>query len=169
MAQDNPLVAILQLLAENQKVQADYLRQKKDGNREQRFKIHRNIPKITAEGATSLLDEFDDFETAFTRTNPPESKDWAMTLDDALEGTAKAWRDYIILTEPGKTIYAATLMPNATNTDYITYYRYVRGELFSRAGLWTTRTLARRLRSDGRTSGFPRRSSIRRTWTSSSR
>ena len=63
-------MAILQILAENQKVQADYLRQKKDGNREQRFKIHRNIPKITAKGATSLLDEFDEFETAFTRTNP---------------------------------------------------------------------------------------------------
>ena len=65
-APDNPLVAILQLLTKNQKVQADYMRQKTDGDREQRFKIHRNIPKITAEGATSLLDEFDEFEIAFT-------------------------------------------------------------------------------------------------------
>ena len=135
MTPDNPLVAILQMLVESQKVQSDYMRQKRDGDREQRFKIHRNIPKITADGATGLLDEFDEFETAFTKTNPTGPKDWAMTLDDALEGTAKSWRDYIILTDPGKTLYKATLAPAAKDTDCTLYYRYIRGELFRRAGL----------------------------------
>ena len=68
----------------------DYLRQRKEGDREARFKITRNIPKITAEGMVNLLDEFDEFETTFARTNPQSAKEWAMTLDDALEGKAKA-------------------------------------------------------------------------------
>ena len=46
-------------MSDVQRQQADYLRQRRDGDREARFKIHRNIPKITAEGAVSLLDEFD--------------------------------------------------------------------------------------------------------------
>jgi ERCC4-type nuclease len=80
-------------MSDVQRQQADYLRQRRDGDREQRFKIHRNIPKITAEGAVSLLEEFDAFEETFGRTNPQSGKEWAMTLDDALEGQAKTWRN----------------------------------------------------------------------------
>ena len=76
-------------MGEVQRQQAEYLRQRRDGDREARFKIHRSIPKITADGATSLLDEFDAFEAAFTRANPQTGKEWAMTLDDALEGEGK--------------------------------------------------------------------------------
>ena len=85
-----------------QRQHADYLRQRRDGELEARFKIHRSIPKITAEGAVSLLDEFDAFKTTFARTNPQSAKDWAITLDDALEGKAKTWRDYCILCDPGR-------------------------------------------------------------------
>ena len=76
-------------MSDVQRQQAEYLRQRQDGDREARFKIHRNIPQITAEGAGSLLDEFAAFEEAFGRANPQTGKEWAMTLDDALEGKAK--------------------------------------------------------------------------------
>ena len=56
----------------------------------------------------SLLDEFDAFESAFTRANPQTGKEWATTLDDALEGKAKSWRDYCILNDPGRRIHEAT-------------------------------------------------------------
>ena len=67
-------------MSDVQRQQADYLRQRRDGDRD---KIHRSIPKITAEGAVSLLEEFDAFEDTFGRTNPQSGKEWAMTLDDA--------------------------------------------------------------------------------------
>ena len=114
-------------MSDVQRQQADYLRQRRDGDREQRFKIHRNIPKITAEGAVSLLEEFDAFEETFGRTNPQSGKEWAMTLDDALEGKAKTWRNYCILTDPGRGIHAATLLVGATSQDFMMYYRYIRG------------------------------------------
>jgi ERCC4-type nuclease len=81
-------------MSDIQRQQADYLRQRRDGDREARFKIHRNIPKITAEGAVSLLDEFDAFETTFARTNPQSAKDWAITL-------MMRWR---VRRRPGETI-----------------------------------------------------------------
>ena len=58
-----------------------------------------------------------------------------MTLDDALEGKAKSWRNFCITTDPGRTIHAATLVAGATSQDFMTYYRYIRGQLFVRAGL----------------------------------
>jgi hypothetical protein len=134
-AQDDRLLALLQTMGDVQRQQTEYLRQRRDGEREARFKINRNIPKITAEGAAGLLDEFDAFETTFARTNLQSAKDWAITLDDALEGKAKSWRDYCVLCDPGRRIHEATLVVGATANDYMTYYRYIRGELFARASL----------------------------------
>jgi len=129
------MLALLEVIGNVQRQQVEYFRHRRDGDREARFKITRNIPKITAEGPTTLLDEFDDFEATFAKTNPQSSKDWAITLDDALAGKAKTWRDYIILTDPGRRIHQATLVAGATDNDYMAYYRYIRGELFLRAGL----------------------------------
>jgi hypothetical protein len=118
-----------------QRQQVEYLCQRRDGEREARFKITRNIPKITAEGGTNLLDEFDLFESTFAKTNPQSAKDWAITLDDALDGKAKSWRDYCVLCDPGRTFHQATLVVGATENHYRNYYQYIRGELLALAGL----------------------------------
>ena len=87
------------------------------------------------EDGQTLLDEIDEFERTFAQTNPRAAKEWSATLDDALTGKAKSWRDYVILSGPGKNIYEATLGVGARQEDYARYYRYIRGELFSRAGM----------------------------------
>ena len=119
--QDDRLLALLQTMGDIQRQQADYLRQRRDGEREACFKIHRSIPKTTAEGAAGLLDEVDAFEATFARTNPQSAKDWATTFDDALEGKAKSWRDCCILCDPGRRIHEATLVVGATANDYMNY------------------------------------------------
>ena len=86
------MMALLEKLTNAQVQQLTYYQQRRDGDREARFKIHRTIPKITAENPMTLIDEFDDFETKITQTSPPSAKDWAITLDDALEGRAKGHR-----------------------------------------------------------------------------
>ena len=58
LAQDDRLLALLETMGDVQRQQVEYLRHRRDGEREARFKITRNIPKITAEGGTNLLDEF---------------------------------------------------------------------------------------------------------------
>ena len=106
-----------------QQQQAEYIHRRQDVDRESRFKVHRSIPKITADGASSLLEEFTHFEQTFQRTNPRHAKEWVITLEDALDGAAKTWRGFIILTPPGRDLYEATCLPGATQQDYITYYR----------------------------------------------
>ena len=58
-----------------------------------------------------------------------------MTLDDALEGKAQAWRDFVILQEPGRRLHQATMVAGAIDDDYGNYYRYIRAELFKRANV----------------------------------
>jgi hypothetical protein len=57
-----------------QRQQVDYFRHRRDGDREARFKISRNIPKITSESGPAL-DELDAFEEAFAKANPQSMKD----------------------------------------------------------------------------------------------
>jgi hypothetical protein len=58
-----------------------------------------------------------------------------MTLDDALEGKAKSWRDFVILNEPGRSVHQATMVAGAIDEDYGNYYRYIRAEMFKRANV----------------------------------
>ena len=95
----------------------------------------RTIPKITEESGPVLLDEIDEFEKEFAKTNPKSMRDWAVALDEAVIGKAKTWRDYVILHQPGKALYDALLRDDAVAGDYGAYYRYVRAELFQRCGL----------------------------------
>jgi hypothetical protein len=125
----------VEAIAQIQRQQVDYFQQRRDGDREARFNISRSIPKITSESGALLMKELDAFEDAFAKTNPRSWKDWTITLEDALEGKAKAWRDFVILTEPGGRIHQATVVAGATDVDYGNYYRYIRGEMFKRANV----------------------------------
>ena len=104
-------------------------------DREKRFNLSRTIPKIAAETTGQFLEEIDNFEREYARTTPAGIKDWVLALEDALTGRAKAWRDLVILTNPGKELYEATLRPNPSPNDFGDYYRYIRSELFHRCGL----------------------------------
>ena len=116
-------------------VQSDYFERQQDQNRETRLKIKRGIPKIQCETPTGLILEYDAFEEAIYRFNPKGYKDWALALDDSLENNALSCRDYVILTEPGKSMYEKLRRPDAVEEDYLNYYRYIRGKLFERVGL----------------------------------
>ena len=65
---DPAIMALLTQLTNAQVQQINYYQQRRDGDREARFKIHRTIPKITADNPMTLIDEFDDFETKFVQT-----------------------------------------------------------------------------------------------------
>jgi len=129
------VIDVLEEITRLQRQQVEYFRHRRDGDREARFKISRNIPKITSECGEALMRELDAFEEAFAKANPQSHKDWAMTLEDALEGKAKAWRDFVILQDPGRRLYQATMVAGATDLDYGNYYRYIRAELFKRANV----------------------------------
>ena len=79
------MLMLLTRFTEAAEKQANFLERRQDVERETRFKVNRNIPKVTAEEPMQLLDEFDAFEKAFEKTNPRTVKEWALTLDDALE------------------------------------------------------------------------------------
>ena len=115
------MMEILLRMTEAAEAQARFLDRRQDVERETRFKVSRNIPKITAENPMLLLDEFDAFEKAFEKTNPRSVKEWAITLDDALDGRAKTWRDYVILVDPGRLFYQRTLAAGARDADYQAY------------------------------------------------
>ena len=67
-AVDLAIMALLTQLTNAQVQQINYYQQRRDGDREARFKIHRTIPKITADKPMTLIDEFDDFETVRANT-----------------------------------------------------------------------------------------------------
>ena len=58
-----------------------------------------------------------------------------MALEEALEGKAREWRDYVIFTNLGLHFCRCVQAERPTDRDYMTYYRYLRGELFARCGL----------------------------------
>ena len=106
---------------------------------EQRFKIKRDIPKISADSGRLLLDEFDEFEEVFSKTDPRSAKEWALTLDEALTGTAKRGRDFEILMDPGRGLYeritsaiTASFEPSCSSTRALT--RRTLGILVERSG-----------------------------------
>ena len=129
------VLSVLARLTDIAESQDQYIRRKQDADRDTRFKINRVIPKITAETGTKLLDELDDFEVTFARTYPRSAKEWALTLDDSLTGKAQTWRDFVILTYPGRDFFDRMQSPLATTEDFSNYYRFIRGELMSRSGL----------------------------------
>ena len=110
-------------------------RRRQDIERDKRFSVGRVIPKIQAESPVDLLNEVDDFETEFAKANLNSLKDWARALDDSLIGRAKQWRNFVIMSGPGKEIYEATLIPGAPQDVFGQYYRYIRAELLQRCGL----------------------------------
>ena len=122
-------------LAQIANQQHQYLRRREDTDRESRFRIQRSIPKIAAENGQKLLEELEVFEEAFAKTNPTTTKEWCMAFDEALVGSAKAWKDYVILADLGRTLYERAMGVRATQEDYANYYRYVRVELFKKTGL----------------------------------
>ena len=115
--------------------QDEYLNRRAEADREKRFNIGRTVVKISADTDVGFLDEIDEFEKTFARSNPRTSREWALALDEALTGRAKAWRDFAILDEPGRGIYKATLGQNVQANAYSEYYRFIRAELFARCNL----------------------------------
>ena len=59
-------------------------------------------------------------------------------LEDALTGSALQWKNYIILTNPGKFYYQNIRKKDATDEEYKDYYRFIRAELMTRAGVHLT-------------------------------
>ena len=104
-------------------------------DREQRFKIRRDIPKISAETGQRLLDEFDEFEEVFVKTDPRRARDWALALEEALVGRAKSTRDFAILHNPGRQLYEAIMERDAPDPAYADYYRFIRAKLLEATGL----------------------------------
>ena len=104
-------------------------------DRDSRFKIQRTIPKITADDSYMLLEEYDDFEEAFIRTNPSNARDWCMALEEALIHKAKSWKDMAIMLPPGDGLYRQVMDPSCPNHYAEAYYRFIRAEIFERAGL----------------------------------
>ena len=115
--------------------QARHQDRRSDIDRDKHFNLSRTIPKITANSASQLLEEMEEFETEYYKTNPRNIKDWVLGLNDALEGRAKQWRDFAILQEPGRGLYEATLRNDATAQQLSDFYRYIRAELFHLCGL----------------------------------
>ena len=93
--------------------QHNYLADRRTQEREQRFKLRRDIPKISGATGQQLLDEFDEFEEVFAKTDPRTARDWALTLEEALTGRAKHVREFAILNLPGRGLYEATQERNA--------------------------------------------------------
>ena len=90
------LTALLTRNAGNQRERREY-------EREKRFGTLRVIPKIkTLENGAVFLEELDAFGQAVKDTRPTSQQDWARALDDSLEGTAREWRNFAILSDPGK-------------------------------------------------------------------
>ena len=118
---DPVLIALLDRVIQVQGGNQRYFDNRAVTDREARFRIRRDIPKISAENGDKLLLEFDEFEEVFARTDPRHAKDWAMTLDEALTGRAKVLRDHEILNPPGRDIYEATVPPNAPDEAYAQY------------------------------------------------
>ena len=106
--------------------QDEYLRRRQDAERDSRFRIQRIIPKVSAENGQKLLEDIMAFEEAFLKTNPSTSKEWALAFDEALVDRAKHWRDFIILTDPGRNFYERMVRVNGTEDDHANYYRYIR-------------------------------------------
>ena len=103
--------------------------------REERFKITRSIPKITASSAHTVLEELEAFEEEVIKTEPSSAKQWYQALEDALDGPALAWRNFVTLTDPGRSLLAIVNTSTAANSDFAKYYRFIRGALFERVGL----------------------------------
>jgi hypothetical protein len=80
LGREDRILDVLEAISQTQRQQVDYFRYRRDGDRETRFKISRNIPKITSESGPVLMNELDAFEEAFAKSNPQSFKDWAMTL-----------------------------------------------------------------------------------------
>ena len=56
-------------------VGTNYLTKRSGADRDHRFRIQRNIPKITGSDPKKLLDELEEFEEAFIKTEPSSSKE----------------------------------------------------------------------------------------------
>ena len=95
---------LLQMVAEAFAEQASYYNRREHQDREKRFNTGKVIPKITAADAQTTLDEFTAFEEEFVKTSPGNSKAWLAMLNDALVGEAKTWKNFVIVTEPGKSL-----------------------------------------------------------------
>ena len=106
--------------------QQGYLTERRVQDRENRFRIQRTIPKISADRPDELLKEYEEFEKAFRRTQPRTGKEWGQAFEESLIGMAAEWRDFVILYSPGKEIYEAALSYNASDVDWVNYYRYMR-------------------------------------------
>ena len=96
--------------------QQNYLADRRTQEREQRFKLRRDIPKISATTGQQLLDEFDEFEEVFAKTDPRTARDWALTLEEALTGRAKHVREFAILNPPGRGLFEAIQEQNTWKT-----------------------------------------------------
>jgi len=129
------MVQAVQRLTELAEQNVHFQRNRDVIQQEQRFTIKRRIMKITAASATSLMDEVQNFEEEFRRTRLAKARDWVMALEEALEGKAREWRDYVILTNPGLALWRSVQAERPTDQDYMVYYRSSRGELFARCGL----------------------------------
>ena len=65
------------------------------------------------------------------------AKEWVATFDEPLVGPAEAWRDFVILSHPGRGRYSAALRRNATDMDCRGYQRFIRADLMKKTGLDT--------------------------------
>ena len=110
-------MALTQITADQQR----YLRRREDTERESRFRIQRTIPKISADNGQSLLEELEAFEEAFDKTNPTSTKEWCMAFEEALVGTAKQWKQFIILGGVGRDFYERAMNVGAQEEDYANY------------------------------------------------
>ena len=100
------MLAILERLTRAAELQQENDKRRGTMEREARFKITRTIPKITAQSATTLLEELEAFEEEVIKTEPASAKQWYQALEDALDGPARGWRDFVTLTGSGRDLLA---------------------------------------------------------------
>lgn len=105
------------------------------GRLDTRLKLEQKIVRIKGTNPETILEEIEAFEEQMRKNEVDDLRMVWRYFDLALEEGAKDWIEGVMLTEPGLTLRARTLVPNAPEQAWADLYRFARVELYRRVGL----------------------------------
>ena len=110
-------------------------REKEGRERDKRFEIKREVPKVASTEGEALLKEFTDFEARIHELGVVSARQMYQLFELALQGAAKEWLEFERSTNLAvKEAYRRASSSGANEADFGEYFRLARGVLMIRAG-----------------------------------